>query len=416
MHLILFLSILVLFTTNSFGQKPADEKKNTNNVKNADVLQIREVFRQINEFKNYRIVTIDDSEAFLGNVTDNGGSLTGYYKEDTLKKIVEWVGLSNRVIQNEYYFDNGKLVFVYAVERQYSLKSTSLESDFTKLNKTFEGRYYFNNNKLFKTVLHGKVTEETQDFLSSSKEYVKLLTDQTAIHQTSSIQTTEKSTVQLQKESVKKGESIAEHSDTAKTYPYMLEYKTGQRTTAIPITILNIKYQQLNPYFYETSVLTQTFNVFKYNDEEEVRMARQITLNIFPIIETKNGVVYDLVLHNNKKVGIPAGELNLGFFYVQKRNITECAPTKENYQSLINGVVPRSSVVVAETSPSKGAHETKFIQEIKLANDSCMFGLYDDSWSERIVWKKNKGIIQYFRGFGDRTDAISLALPPNQPE
>src|SRR5215467_12446308 len=87
--------------------------------------EIKKQFVQINDYKNYKVVTIDDAEEFLGHGTDNGGSLDGYFKGDTLNKIVEWVGLSNRVIQNEYYFDKGKLVFVYATDKTHKFNDST---------------------------------------------------------------------------------------------------------------------------------------------------------------------------------------------------------------------------------------------------------------------------------------------------
>jgi hypothetical protein len=103
-HFISLTFFAVLTLTNAYGQDKQD--------KTAAIAHIRQVFQQINSYKNYRVISIDDSEEFLGHATDNGGSLDGYYKGDSLMKIVAWVGLSNRVVQHEYYFNKGKLVFV----------------------------------------------------------------------------------------------------------------------------------------------------------------------------------------------------------------------------------------------------------------------------------------------------------------
>ena len=69
-----FFAVLTL--TNAYGQDKQD--------KTAAIAHIRQVFQQINGYKHYKVVTIDDSEEFLGHATDNGGSLSGYYKEDSL--------------------------------------------------------------------------------------------------------------------------------------------------------------------------------------------------------------------------------------------------------------------------------------------------------------------------------------------
>ena len=144
------------------------------------VLKIRKVYQKINSYKNYKIVTIDNSEDFLGEATDNGGTLKGYYKDDTLQKIVEWIGLSNRVIENEYYFDNNKLVFVYATESNYHVNDSTQSLDYTKLDKSFEGRYYFDNEKLIDAVLSDKGRNKTKQsdadrFLASTRDYKKIL-------------------------------------------------------------------------------------------------------------------------------------------------------------------------------------------------------------------------------------------------
>lgn len=165
-----FFALLTL--TNSYGQSKQD--------KSSVISQIRQVFQQINSYKYYKVITIDDSEEFLGHGTDNGGNLKGYYKGDSLKKIVEWVGLSNRVVQYEYYFNNGKLVFVYSTDSRCKANDKTGEIDCSKFDKVFKGRYYFNGDKIIYTILSDKEHERTKqqdgvDFLTSGKDYIKLL-------------------------------------------------------------------------------------------------------------------------------------------------------------------------------------------------------------------------------------------------
>ena len=164
--------ICLLYLTNSYGQSKAD--------KNSTLAEIKQAYKQVSEYKGYKIVTIDDAEEFLGHGTDNGGSLKGYFKGDSLKKIVEWVGLSNRVVQNEYYFNNGKLVFAYSTKSRCKANNKTGEIDCSKFDKVFKGRYYFSNGKLIDTILSEKEHEKTKqqdaaDFLTSGKNYMKLL-------------------------------------------------------------------------------------------------------------------------------------------------------------------------------------------------------------------------------------------------
>lgn len=167
------LPLFLIFTlTIAFGQGKEDTKNRLFSIKNSCL--------EINTDKNYKIVTIDDAEEFLGHATDNGASLKGYYKEDSLKKIIEWVGLSNKIVQNEYYFEKGKLIFVYSTESRYKYNDSLQTFDYSKLELFFTGRYYFYNEKLFITIINGKKNnstkqEEAIDFLESTKQYIKLL-------------------------------------------------------------------------------------------------------------------------------------------------------------------------------------------------------------------------------------------------
>ncbi|PWT73481.1 MAG: hypothetical protein C5B59_13565 [Bacteroidetes bacterium] len=169
----LSLALLSLFFLQFVLGQSADDKNNS-------ILKIRKVYQKINAFNHYKIVTIDNSEDFLGNATDNGGSLKGYYQDDTLRKIVEWVGLSNRVIENGYYFDNNKLVFVLTTESNYHINDTTQSLDYSKLDETFQGRYYFDNEKLIDAILSDKGRKKTAEIeaeklLTSVRDYAKLL-------------------------------------------------------------------------------------------------------------------------------------------------------------------------------------------------------------------------------------------------
>jgi hypothetical protein len=166
------LTFFALLALTTYGQGKED--------KSYALFKIKKLYQQINDYKNYKTETIDDAEAFLGHGTDNGASLTGYYKGDSLKKIIEWVGLSNKVIQNEYYFDQEKLIFVYATESRYKFNDSTKSPDHSKLDNVFKGRYYFNHDKLIDTILNDEehVATKKQDaahFLALGKGYLRLL-------------------------------------------------------------------------------------------------------------------------------------------------------------------------------------------------------------------------------------------------
>lgn len=172
-HYITLIIFSFLTSTATYGQQK--------DVKNYAVFKIKKIYQQINQYKNYKTITIDEVENFTGHNTDNGGSLTGYYKGDSLKKIVEWIGHSNKVIQNEYYLNNDKLAFVYSTERMYKFNKKTFSFDYSKLDDiSKKGRYYFDNEKLIDAILSNKERNDTQEedatnFISTSKEYMQLL-------------------------------------------------------------------------------------------------------------------------------------------------------------------------------------------------------------------------------------------------
>ena len=138
------------------------------------------LFKKINDYKNYKVVLIDNIEDILGHGTDNGSTLTGYFKKDSLKKVVEWVGVSNKVYQNEYYYNNDSLVFLYRIISNCRFTNRSQSFDCSKLEVVFEGRYYFSRNELFETILSGNEFYTTKandylDYLKSSKDYLNLI-------------------------------------------------------------------------------------------------------------------------------------------------------------------------------------------------------------------------------------------------
>jgi hypothetical protein len=77
----------------------------------------------------------------------------------------------------EYYFKNGKLIFAYETEKDFPRDSLGIKLE--KLDLVFEGRFYFDNNKLIHKIEKGKrlFQEDTspQDLLDEAAEFSKLL-------------------------------------------------------------------------------------------------------------------------------------------------------------------------------------------------------------------------------------------------
>jgi hypothetical protein len=116
--------------------------------KDEQIKLIRKKFEIINKDTTLKKVVLENEE-FLSNMTDGGGKLTGFYKNKEIKKIYEWIGLSNGISIKEFYFDKGQLIFVYEKFDSFVFDDKKNEFDLTKTKTIFEGRYYFNNKKLF---------------------------------------------------------------------------------------------------------------------------------------------------------------------------------------------------------------------------------------------------------------------------
>lgn len=125
---------------------------------------------------------IFDQEKFMEIATDNGGSLTIYHKKNIVFRITEWVGLSNNVIINNYYFQKGQLIFVSAEELMYERNTVTGETTgtFSKENRFF-GQYYFKNRKLFdeESLGHNRFEDDEhynaeKEFINSAKKFLNL--------------------------------------------------------------------------------------------------------------------------------------------------------------------------------------------------------------------------------------------------
>lgn len=123
---------------------------------------------------------IYEQEEFMENVTDNGGKLTVYHKNNVVYKVTEWVGLSGYVVINSYYFQAEKLIFVKDEEEMYEKNATGeTTGKFSKENR-FVGKYYFKNGKLFteESLGHNRFEDDKnnpeKEFNQSAKRFLLL--------------------------------------------------------------------------------------------------------------------------------------------------------------------------------------------------------------------------------------------------
>jgi len=159
MRIASIILITVLFSLQAFAQT------NSNKIN-----EIRKTVSQINNDSGYSIRKLENEE-FLEQMTDNGGVLTGYFKNGRLVKIIEWIGLSSCVNITEYYLQNNKLIFVF-IKGSESPYIDSLETfDHSKLIKKMECRFYYDDNKMVKAILSGATRCGGQPKKDWAKDY-----------------------------------------------------------------------------------------------------------------------------------------------------------------------------------------------------------------------------------------------------
>ena len=150
--------------------------------KDSIIKNIRQVYQQINDDKTLHTVTLAEPE-FLGEDVqlDGGAELKGYFKNDTLCKMVLAFGLSYAARKYDYYFSNGRIVFIYETEEDYPMKKDG-GLNYDKMVLAFEGRYYYDNGKLIQPVFKGKKRAEgntpaeyVKDLPADVKKYIRIL-------------------------------------------------------------------------------------------------------------------------------------------------------------------------------------------------------------------------------------------------
>ncbi|HAF30776.1 MAG TPA: hypothetical protein DCG75_17170 [Bacteroidales bacterium] len=157
------LTILIfLFYFNSFSQDTESAIKD-----------IREKFKTINQINSYQEIVLNNEE-FLEHMTDGGGHLTGFCRNDTVYKIYTKIGLSFGVHTIEYYYWNEKPIFIYFIEDTYEQKIDSVHGflgfNIDKFEKRFEARYYLQNDSLLEIKKKGESLYKDREI--KMKEYL----------------------------------------------------------------------------------------------------------------------------------------------------------------------------------------------------------------------------------------------------
>ena len=122
-----------------------------------------------------------DQEEFMEQITDEGGVLTVYHKNNVIYKMKELVGLSYGVIIRTYYFKNKELLLVKEEEYPYDTDvNGNINKEKLSKNDLFVGKYYFKNDKLVdaESLGHNRFEDERNDaekeYLLLAKKYINL--------------------------------------------------------------------------------------------------------------------------------------------------------------------------------------------------------------------------------------------------
>lgn len=106
----------------------------------------------------------------LSGFSGEGGELLAYFHGPSVMKMVAtFFGETGKAVE-EYYFWNGKLIFVFSTDNRYDRPLSG------KIVKKTEGRFYFKDDKLIKWIgEEGKeVAPDSTDYASKQVDYLKI--------------------------------------------------------------------------------------------------------------------------------------------------------------------------------------------------------------------------------------------------
>lgn len=165
---LLFLLPIALLAQSNFGR----------------ITHIRQVVTAINTGRTLKKVVLGEDDLSKLNdggeeAPDGGEEVTGYFKQDTLVKIVHVIGVSTGMRTFEYYLDNNKVLFIYQREDKYPYMEKMQKLNYNVLTTISETRYYLTEGKVIKVIRKGAATDDSDETITSMKadvpKYRKLL-------------------------------------------------------------------------------------------------------------------------------------------------------------------------------------------------------------------------------------------------
>jgi hypothetical protein len=175
--------VLVTAMILTFNFVSAQDKRDTLNIIEKKVMLLdKDTNYWTSTYKNEAFL----DTGFINQPSQGYGLLTGYFKNGKICIIRELVGLKlmNEVAVTDYYFSDGKLIYVYEREKQGPdiFIGSDGTTDYRIKEPNFEVKYYFSNDKLFATTEKGirktMLLPNAEFFDSQSKEGQLLLTAQ----------------------------------------------------------------------------------------------------------------------------------------------------------------------------------------------------------------------------------------------
>lgn len=143
------------------------------------ISDIEQKVQALDQIINYKVITIEGGAfldtAFLKQKNIGYGHLTAYFKNDTIYRIQEHIGirLLQDVASTSYYYSGGNLIYVRESERYGPEVYVDSEGtvDYKAESPDFEGFYYFYNGKFIaKTKGEQHILPNEKFFDSQSKE------------------------------------------------------------------------------------------------------------------------------------------------------------------------------------------------------------------------------------------------------
>lgn len=141
--LVIFFFLITVSFVNISGQN-IKGKENT----------IQKLVLKINKDTSLKSLHLTTFE-FLEQALDGSGYLTGYFKNDSIVRIIEWISYSFGTRKTDFYFNKDDLIFI-AVQEAYDKYVDSLKEIKLGITKeAFTGRYYYKSKSLIKSETSG---------------------------------------------------------------------------------------------------------------------------------------------------------------------------------------------------------------------------------------------------------------------